>query len=154
LANIVTGLPSSVFGDPLAREHTRVLIDLVADTKECSRIDRAHIAPYRKFVDAVVEMLVQVNASLPPTSQTRTIVSVLREQPAPMRMKVTLKQLVFSKLMLADHSSREELMTRLLLVDPLPDDDSFSLGTSPSPRIPPPPPVSTSRTNVTNLVEL
>jgi len=117
LASIVNGLPPSVFGDPLAREQTRVLVDLAADTKECAHIDKLRMGSQRKFVETVIEMFQQTLSSLTANEQTRTIVGVLHKQLPALRMKIALKQLVFSRCLQPDYSSREEFMQQLLLAN-------------------------------------
>jgi len=116
-ASIVTGLPSSVLGDAFAKEQTRVLVDIIADTKECTQIDRIRISGQRKFIETIVEMFQQTLSPLDPSGQLQVVVGVLGLQSPAMKMKITLKQLIFSRTLQSDHSARENFMQQLLRVD-------------------------------------
>jgi len=141
LASIVTGLPPSVFGDALAREQTRVLVDLVTDAKECSNLDKSRVAPQRKFVETIIEMFQQTLSPRNTTEQARVIAGVLHKQLPSIKTKVVLKQLVSSRCMQPAYSAREELMRQLLL-----EEDESSHHTTPNTT------TSTTRTNDNNNI--
>lgn len=123
VSNIVTGLPPSVFGDSIAREQTRVLVDLVTDAKECAQIDKMRVASQKKFVEAIIEMFQQTLISLNSPEQTNVVIAILQKQLPSMQVKITLKQLVASRCMQADYASREDLMRQLF---PSPESSSSS----------------------------
>jgi hypothetical protein len=114
LVAIVTGLPPSVLGDSVAKETTRVLVDLLADTKECAQIDKLRIAAQNKFVDTTIEMLQQTLAPLHLAERENVIIGILHTQIPPLKMKITLKYLVFSRCLHPDQSARADFMRQLL----------------------------------------
>lgn len=114
LTSIITGLPPSVFGDSLAREATRVLVDLLVDTKESMVIDKQRIASQRKFVDSTIEMFQQTLSSIHVGQHENIIMGILSEQIPPLKMKLILKQLVLSRLLQPDYASRNDFMQQLL----------------------------------------
>lgn len=114
LATIVTGLPPSVLGDLQAKEATRVLVDLLVDTKECAQIDKLRVVGQKKFVDTTIEMLQQTMASLHTTDRENVLFGVLQTQLPALKMKITLKYLVFSRCLQPDQSARAEFMQQLL----------------------------------------
>lgn len=115
LATIITGLPSSVLGDNVAKEATRVLVDLMADTRESAQIDKMRISSQKKFVDTTIEMFQQTLAPLPSgVERENVIIGILHSQLPAMKMKLTLKYLVFSRCLQPDPSARAELMRQLV----------------------------------------
>ena len=114
LATILTGLPPSVLGDLVAKETTRVLVDLLADTKECSQIDKLRVAPHKKFVDTTVEMLQQTLSPLPVVERENVVLGILQSQPPALKMKLTLKYIVLSRCLQPDRAARVEFMQQLL----------------------------------------
>eukprot|EP00026_Physarum_polycephalum_P015328 Phypoly_transcript_15979.p1 GENE.Phypoly_transcript_15979~~Phypoly_transcript_15979.p1 ORF type:complete len:249 (+),score=26.39 Phypoly_transcript_15979:85-831(+) len=115
LEGIITGLPSSVLGDAVAKESTRVLVDVFTDTKECSQIDKSRITPHKKFVDTTIEMMQQTLAPLHDAmDREKVIVGILTSQLPSIKMKITLKLIVFSRYLQPDPSARVEFMHQLL----------------------------------------
>lgn len=114
LSSIITGLPPSVFGDNVSREATRVLVDLLVDTKESVAIDKQRIAPQKRFVDSTIEMFQQTLASIHVNQHEDIILGILSEQMPQLKMKLILKQLVLSRCLQPDYASRNDFMQQLL----------------------------------------
>lgn len=110
LTTVILDLPAAVLGDAVAREHSRVLIDLNADVKESMKEDKHRIAKKKKIVDTITEMLQQSLAQLTPAERDQATIYIFSQQPQPLMLKTVMQQLFMSRLVSASVTSREELL--------------------------------------------
>ncbi len=133
MVEIVTGLPPAVFGDVVAKEQSRVLVDLIADAKECAKIDKIKLGHHDKVVETTIEIFQQTLASLTSSDdQFHVVIGAIKEQSAPLRMKIMMKQLIASHCMDASYSSREELVHQLLSGNEIGDVSNNNITSSPT----------------------
>jgi phenylpyruvate tautomerase PptA (4-oxalocrotonate tautomerase family) len=114
LAALIHDLPSAVLGDIIAKEQTRVLIDLNIDVKESMKEDRVRASKKRKLVDTVTEMLLQTLSPLPPPERKQVLVFLLSKQTYSLQLKTILQQLFMSRLVSPGIASREKLVRWLM----------------------------------------
>jgi len=109
--DIVTGLPSAVLGDNIAKDATRVFIDLYSDVKESFKDDRLRVYPQRKLVETLSEMIQQLFSRLGERGDDRlALLGDLLETLGRAKVKLILQQLLSTRIIPYETHKRHALM--------------------------------------------
>eukprot|EP01112_Ceratiomyxa_fruticulosa_P019420 TRINITY_DN6350_c0_g1_i3.p1 TRINITY_DN6350_c0_g1~~TRINITY_DN6350_c0_g1_i3.p1 ORF type:complete len:272 (+),score=58.78 TRINITY_DN6350_c0_g1_i3:135-950(+) len=116
--DIITGLPSAVLGDNIAKDATRVFIDLYSDVKESFKDDRLRVYPQRKLVETLSEMIQQFFSRLGERSDDRlALLGDLLETLGRAKVKLILQQLLSTRIIPHEAQKRLALMEILCSKD-------------------------------------
>lgn len=114
LATIVRDLPPAVLGDSVAKEQSRVLIDLSVDVRDTVREDKHKASRKRKLLDTLTEMIQQTLTRLPVFEQEQVLLYTFHQQPYVCKLRYILQQLFVSQLVPAGVDDRETLAFQII----------------------------------------
>jgi len=114
LAALIRDLPPAVLGDSVAKEQSRVLIDLSVDVKDTLREDKHRVSRKRKLVDTLTEMLQQSLTRYSMVEQEQVLLYTFNQQPYVWKLRCIVQQLFLLQLVPASVVTRETLAHRIL----------------------------------------